>query len=76
MKTLNAIRTLALASGIWVVAASVALAKPPDHAVAKGLSKNKYAAVPEIDASSGLLAIAVLVSATLLAMEVRRRRRG
>jgi L-amino acid N-acyltransferase YncA len=75
MKLLKTITTFSLATGVWAMVAGIASAKPmPSQAVAKGLGNTKFASVPEIDAGSGLLAIAVVVAATLLTMELRRRR--
>lgn len=77
MGYLKTIKTFSLAVGVWGMAAGVVSAKTmPPTAVAKGLANTKFASVPEIDAGSGMLAVAVLVSAILFAMEMHRRARG
>lgn len=74
MRYLKTIKAFALTAGVWVMAAGIASAKTmPPQAVAKGLGNTKFASVPEIDAGSGMLAIAVVVSALLFALEMRRR---
>lgn len=42
----------------------------------RGGNRQVASSVPEIDASSGALAIAVVLAATLLAWEIRRRKRA
>lgn len=69
----NTITTFTLGSGLWLLSAATAAAgsdeKCGSHDRCGGTVN-----VPEIDAASGLLALAAVAAALLLVWEMRRRR--
>lgn len=61
----------------WAVTSGIAYAAPPAHSNAGGNGKGKFsnvASVPEIDAASGILALAAVAGLLAMFYELRRRR--
>lgn len=73
MQILNVIKATTLGAAVWTLAVTASFAQGNGNGNAYGLGKNKFAAVPEIDAASGALAVAAVMAALFLVWEIRRR---